>query len=48
MNARGPSGISAPKQNLLARLPAMASINGNFNRSFSVSFNDSVFKELYV
>src|SRR5215469_4315572 len=31
------SGISAPNQNLLALLPAIASINGNFNRSFRVS-----------
>jgi hypothetical protein len=33
-------------QNLLERLPAMASINGNFNKSFSVSFRASfIFEE---
>jgi hypothetical protein len=38
LNERTPSGISAPKQNLLARLPAMASDKGNFKKSFSVFF----------
>jgi hypothetical protein len=47
LNARTPSGISAPIQNLLERLPAIASIKGNFNSSFNVSLRD-VFKEYYV
>jgi hypothetical protein len=36
LNERTPSGISAPIQNLLARLPAIASASGNFKKSFSV------------
>ena len=38
LKANTPSEISAPMQNLLERLPAIASINGNFNKSFSVPF----------
>ena len=46
LNERTPSGISAPIQNLLERLPAMASDKGYFRKSFSVLFMDSfIFKE---
>jgi hypothetical protein len=41
LNESTPSGISAPTQNLLARLPAIASDRGNFRNSFSVPFRAS-------
>jgi hypothetical protein len=47
LDERTPLGISASTQNLLARLPAIASDRGNFRNSFSVPFRASfIFKEL--
>jgi hypothetical protein len=40
LNARTRSEISAPIRNLVERFAAIASMNGNFNKSFNVSLRD--------